>query len=203
MSVLILTSEATCHSIKFQIKKRRLCTFVRSFGNDGEVNLTIKGGTISGRVEYLGNLQSFSGILDPDGKWNGKLIKQLGKEKIAIVIRRGKISRQRMSQISKLLQDDSGILLEGGKRRKSKRGDSQFEIKFMVSPKLEICGFIKHKSGGHYIRIEFSPRGRWNARGWVKLTGARFLFSVKIGKCQTRFEGSPCFVPKRSDFRKG
>ena len=53
MSVLVLTSQTTYHSIKFQIKKRRLCTFLRSLGNDGYVNLTIKGGKISARVAYL------------------------------------------------------------------------------------------------------------------------------------------------------
>ena len=199
LSVLVLTSQDISHSIKFQIRKRRLSTFIRSFGNDGEVNLTIKGGKISARVEYVGNLQSFSGILDTDGKWNGKLVKQLRKEKIALFIRRGKISRRGKSQVSKLLQDDSAILLYRVKSktfRESKRKDSQFQIKLTVSPKLEVCGFIKHKSGRHYTRIELSPGGRWNAKGWIKLTGGKFLFSAESGKCQTCFEGTPHFGPK-------
>lgn len=201
--MLVLTSEATCHSIKFQIRKRRLCTFIRNFGDDGAISLTIKGRKISARVEYLGRSQSFLGILNPDGKWNGKLTKQLRKEKITLFIRRGTISRRRMSQVSKFLQGDSSILLERDKRRKSKTADSQFEIKLMLSPKLEVSGFIEHKSGGHSTRIELSPGGRWSAKGWVKLTGGRFLFSGEIGKCQTRFEGTPRLVPKTSDFRKG
>lgn len=196
MSVLVLTSQDISHSIKFQIRKRRLCTFIRNFGDDGEVNLTIKGGKISARVEYVGNLQSFSGILDTDGKWNDKLVKQLRKEKIALFIRRGKIGRGRMSEISKVLQGGSDILFEGGKRRKSKREGSQFKIKLTLSPKLGVCGFIKHKSGRHYTRIEFSPGGRWNAKGWIKLTGGKFLFSAESGKCQTCFEGTPHFGPK-------
>ena len=201
--MLVLTSEATCNSIKFQIRKRRLCTFIRNFGDDGAISLTIKGRKISARVEYLGRSQSFLGILNPDGKWNGKLTKQLRKEKITLFIRRGTISRRRMSQVSKLLQGDSNILLERVKRKKSKRGDSQFEIKLMLSPKLEVSGFIEHKSGRHHTRIELISGGRWNAKGWVKLTGGRFLFSREIGKCQTCFEGTPRFVPKTSDFRKG
>jgi hypothetical protein len=146
-------SQGTSHSIKFQIRKRRLCTFIRNFGDDGEVNLTIKGGKISARVEYLGSLQSFLGILGADGKWNGRLGRQVRKEKITLFIRRGKISRRRMSQVSKFLQGDSNILLERGKRRKSKTADSQFEIKLMLSPKLEVSGFIKHKSGRHYTSV--------------------------------------------------
>jgi len=203
LSVLVLTSEATCHSIKFQIRKRRLYTFIRNFGDDGEVSLTIKGGKISARVEYLGSSQSFLGILNPDGKWNGKLMKQLKKGKITVSIRRGKISRQRMDQVSKFLRGDSDILLESGRRGKSKRGDSQFKIKLILSAKLEVSGFIRHKSGTHYTRIELSPDGRWDAKGWVKLTAGRFLFSAKTGKCQTHFQGTPRFVPKRSDLRKG
>jgi len=203
LSVLVLTSEATCNSIKFQIRKRRLCTFIRNFGDDGKISLGIKGGKISARVEYLGRSQSFLGILNPDGKWNGKLTKQLRKEKITLSIRRGKISRRRMSQVSKLLQGDSNILLKRGKRRKSETGGPKFEIKLKLSPKLEVSGFVKHRSGRHYTTIELSPGGRWNTQGWVKLTGGRFLFSAEIGKCQTRFEGTPRFVPKKSDFRKG
>lgn len=149
----------------------------------------------------MGNLQSFSGILDTDGKWNGKLVKQLRKEKMALFIRRGKIGRGRMSKVSKVLQGGSDILFEGGKRRKSKREDAQFQIKLRVSPKLEVCGFIKHKSGRHYTNIELRPGGRWNVQGWVKLTGGRFLFSAEAGKCQSYFEGMPRFGPKRSDFR--
>ena len=203
MSVLVLTSQATCHSIKFQIRKRRLRTFVRNLGNDGEVDLTIKGGKISAKVEYWGRLQSFLGILNPDGKWNGKIIKQLGKEKITIVLKRGKISRQRMRQVSKLLHGDSNILLGVGKGRKSKTGAPKFEIKLTLSPKLEVSGFIKHKSGGHYTKIELSPGGRWNAKGWSKLTGGKFLFSAEVGKCKSYFEGMPRFDPKRSGFSQG
>ena len=203
MSVLVLTSQAISHFIKFQIRKRRLCTFIRNFGDDGAISLTIKGRKISARVEYLGRSQSFLGILNPDGKWNGKLTKQLRKEKITLFIRRGTISRRRMSQVSKLLQGDSNILLERVKRKKLKTAGSQFKIELTLSPKLEVSGFIEHKSGGHSTRIELSPGRRWNAKGWVKLTGGRFLFSGEIGKCQTRFEGTPRFVPKTSDFRKG
>lgn len=203
MSVLVLTSEATRHSIEFQIRKRRLCTFVRNLGKNGQVDLTIKGGKISGRAEYWGSLQSFSVILNPDGKWNGKIIKQLRKQKIAIVLRRGKISRQGMRQVSKLLHGNSEILLEVGKGRKSKKGDSELGIRLMLSLKHEVCGFIKHKSGKHYTKIELSPGGRWNAQGWVRLAGGRFLFSAETGKCETRFQGAPRFATKRSDFRKG
>jgi len=203
LSVLVLTSQATCHSIEFQIRKRRLCTFIRNLGKNGQVDLTIKGGKISGRAEYWGSLQSFSVIFNPDGKWNGKIIKQLRKQKIAIVLRRGKISRQGMRQVSKLLHGNSEILLEVGKGRKSKKGDSELGIRLMLSLKHEVCGFIKHKSGRHYTKIELSPGGRWNAQGWVRLPGARFLFSAKTGKCETRFEGAPRFATKRSGFRKG
>lgn len=203
LSVLVLTSEATCNSIKFQIRERRLCTFIRNFGDHGEISLMIKGGKISARVEYSGRSQSFLGILNPDGKWNGRLTKQLRKEKITLFIRRGKISRKRISQVPKLLQGDSNILLERVSRKKSIRGDSQFKIKLTLSPKSEVAGLIEHKSGRHSTRIELSPGGRWNAKGWVKLTGGRFLFSAEIGKCQTCFEGTPRFVPKTSDFRKG
>ena len=189
-------SQGTSHSIKFHIRKRRLCTFIRSFGNDGEVNLTIRGGKISARVEYLGSSQSFLGILGADGKWNGRLARQQRKEKITLFIRRGKISRRRMSQVSKLLKGDSNILLERGKRRKSKTADSQFEVKLTLSPKLEVSGFIKHKSGRHHTRIELIPGGRWNVKGWIKLTGGKFLFSAESGKCQTCFEGTPRFGPK-------
>jgi hypothetical protein len=56
---------------------------------------------------------------------------------------------------------------------------------------------------GRYTRIELISGGRWNAKGWAKLTGGRFLFSAEAGKCQTRFEGTPRFVPKKSDFSKG
>lgn len=203
MSVLVLTSQATCHSIEFQIRKRRLCTFIRNLGKNGQVDLTIKGGKISGRAEYWGSLQSLSVILNPDGKWNGKILKQLRKEKIAIVLRRGKISRQGMRQVSKLLHGDSNILLEVGNGRKSKRGDSELEIRLMLFPKHEVCGFIRHKSGKHYTKIELSPGGRWNAQGWVRLAGGRFLFSAQTGKCETRLEGAPRFATKRSDFRKG
>ncbi len=190
------TSQGTSHSIKFQIKKLRLSIFIRNFGNDGEIDQTIKGGKISARVEYLGRLQSFLGILNPDGKWNGKLVRQLNKEKATILIRRGKIGHQRVSQASKFLHDDSGILLEDGKRKKSKTKDSQFQIKLTLSPKLEVSGLVRHRSGRHYTRIELSPGGRWNAKGWVGLTGGRFLFSAEIGKCETSFEGTPRFVAK-------
>ena len=206
MPAFSFMSQGTSYSIRFQMRKRRLCTFIRNFGDDGEVNLTIKGGKISARVEYLGNLRSFLGILGSDGKWNGKLIKQLRKEKITLFIRRGKISRRRMSQVSKILQGGSDILLDGGKSkgsRKSKREDSQFQIKFTLSPKLEVSGFIKHKSGKHYTRIQLIPGGRWNAKGWVKLTGGRFLFSAEIGKCQTHFEGTPRFLSRERGIRKG
>jgi len=189
-------SEGTSHSIRFQITKRRLYTFIRNFGDRGEIDLTIKGGNISGRVEYLGNLEAFWGILNPDGNGNGKLVRQLKKEKVTLLIRRGKIGHQRVSQASKFLHDDSGILLEDGKRKKSKTKDSQFQIKLTLSPKLEVSGLVRHRSGRHYTRIELSPGGRWNAKGWVGLTGGRFLFSAEIGKCQTSFEGTPLFVPK-------
>jgi hypothetical protein len=202
LSVLILTCQDTSHSIKFQIRKRRLCTLIRNFGNAGEINLMIKGGKISARVEYVENLQSFSGILDTDGKWNGKLIKQLRKEKIVLFIRRSKISQGRMSEVSKALPGGSDILFEGGKRRKSKREDSQFKIRLTLSPKHEVSGIISHKSTRHYTSIELAPAGRWNAKGWIKLTGGRFLFSAELGKCKTGFEGTPRFVPRRSDFRK-
>jgi hypothetical protein len=196
-------SEGTSHSIRFQITKRRLYTFIRNFGDRGEIDLTIKGGNISGRVEYLGNLEAFWGILNPDGKWNGKLVKQIGKEKITLFIRKGKISHQRMSQVSKILHGGSEIILEGSKRRKSKTKDSQFQIKLTLSPNLEVSGFVKHRSGMHYTRIELQPSGRWNAKGWVGLTGGRFLFSAEIGRCETSFEGTPRFVPKRSGLRIG
>jgi hypothetical protein len=189
-------SEGTSHSIRFQIRERRLYTFIRNFGEGGEIDLTIKGRKISARVEYLGNLEAFWGILNPDGKWNGKLVKQIGKEKITLFIRKGKISHQRMSQASKFLHDDSGILLEGGKRRKSKTKDSQFQIKLTLSPKLEVSGLVKHRSGRHYTRIELGKDRRWNAKGWARLVGGRFLFSTETGKCQTSFEGAPHFVPK-------
>jgi len=196
-------SQGTSHSIRFQIKKRRLYTFIRNFGDRGEIDLTTKGGRISARVEYRGDLQSFLGILNPDGKWNGKLAKQVDKEKITLFMRRGKISHQRMIQASKILHDSSGVLLEGGKRRKPKTEESQFQIKLILSSKLEVSGVVKHRSIRHYTRIELSPSGRWNAKGWVGLTGGRFLFSAEIGKCETSFEGTPRFVPKRSGLRIG
>lgn len=156
----------------------------------------IRGGKISARVKYLGSSQSFWGILGADGKWNGRLVRQQRKEKITLFIRKGKISRRRISQVSKLLKGDSNILLERGKRRKSKTADSQFEVKLTLSPKLEVSGFIKHKSGRHHTRMELIPGGRWNVKGWVKLTDGRFLYSGEIGKCQARFEGTPRFGPK-------
>jgi hypothetical protein len=202
LSVFVLNSEATGHSIKFQIRKRRLSTFIRNFGDDGEVNLTVQGGRISGRVEYFGGLQSFSGILNPDGNWNGKFVRQLKKEKVTLLVRRGKIGHQRVSQASKFLHDDSGVLLEDGKRKKSKTKDSQFQIKLTLSPKLEVSGLVRHRSGRHYTRIELNPGGRWNAKGWVRLTGGRFLFSAERGKCQTSFEGTPRFAPPKAYFTK-
>jgi hypothetical protein len=187
-------SEGTSHSIRFQIRKRRLYTFIRNFGDGGEIDLTIKERRISAKVEYLGNLEAFWGILNSDGKWNGKVVKQINKEKIALLMRGGKISHQRMSRASKFLEDDSGNLLEGGKRRKSKTEDSQFRIKLTLSAKLEVSGVVKHRSNRHHTRIELSPGGRWNAKGWIRLTGGRFLFSTEMGKCQTSFEGTPLFV---------
>lgn len=184
----------TSHSIRFLIMKRRLCTFIKNFGDSGEIDLTIQGGRISARVEYLGSLHSFCGILNSDGKWNGKVVKQVDREKIPLFIRRGKISHQRMSQASKFLHDDSGILLEGSKRKKAKPEESQFQIRLTLSPKLEIYGFVKHRSSRHYTRIELGKGGRWNAKGWVTLTGGRFLFSAEAGKCQSFFEGTPRFV---------
>jgi hypothetical protein len=200
VSVVILTSEADSRSIEFQIRKRRLSTYIRSFGDDGQVHLRIKGGRISARVEYWGGLQSFSGTLNTDGKWNGKLTKQLRRERITFLIRKGKIGRRRMNQVSEFLQGDSRILLEGTKTKESKRKDAQFEIKLKVSSELEVYGLVKHKSGSHYTRIELGPGGRWNAEGWVKLTGGKFLFSAERGKCQTRFEGAPRLVEGRGSF---
>lgn len=196
MTTSSFISQGTSHSIRFQIRKRRLCTLIRNYGDSEEIDLTTKGGRISARVEYREDLQSFLGILNSDGKWNGRFIKQLRKEKIVIIITRGKISRQRMSQVAKLLQGDSDILLEGGKRRKSKTEGSQFQIKLILSSKLEVSGVVKHRSSRHYTSIELSPSGRWNAKGWVRLTGGRFLFSADMGKCQTSFEGTPRFIPK-------
>lgn len=196
MTISFFTSQGTSHSIRFQIKKLRLSTFIRNFGNDGEIDLTIKGGKISARVEYQGGLQCFLGILNPDGKWNGKVVKQVDKEKIVVFIRRGKISHQRMSRASKILHCHSGILLEGVKGRKPKTKDSQFQIRLTLSPKLEVSGLVKHRSGRHYTRIGLGKGGRWNAKGWVRLTDGRFLFSAEMGRCQTSFEGTPRFVPK-------
>jgi hypothetical protein len=197
LSVLILTSEADHHSIQFQIKKRRLSTFLRSFGDEGKVNLKIKGGKISGRVEFREGLQSFSADLGTDGKWNGKLKKRLGKEIITFLVKKGKISHRRINLVSKLLPGNSDVLIFGGKSRASGEStskDSQFQIKLRVSPDLELYGFIKHKSGMNYTKIELRPEGKWNAQGWVKLTGGKFLFSAETGKCEHRFEGRPRLV---------
>lgn len=153
MSVFVLTSEATCHRIRFQIRRRRLCTLIRNFGNDGEVNLTIKAGKISARVEYLGKMQSFWAVLHPDGRWNGRLVSQVKKQEDALFIRRGKISPQRMSRVSELLQHNSGILLDTDTRGYSERGDYQFKVKLKISRELEVFGFIKHKSNRHYTLI--------------------------------------------------
>jgi len=202
LSVLVLNGEATCHRIRFQIRKRRLCTLIRNFGNDGEVNLTIKAGKISARVAYLGKTQSFWAVLHPDGRWNGRLVSREKKKGGALFIRRGKISPQRMSQVLELLQHNSGILPETDKRGHSERGDYQFKVKLMISRELEVFGFIKHKSGRHYTSIGLDRGGRWDAKGWVKLTGATFLYSAEAGRCQNYFRGKPRFVPKRSHFRK-
>jgi hypothetical protein len=164
----------------------------------------MKEGKMSAKVKYLVDLQqSFLAILRPDGRWNGRLTKQVEKQKVTLYMPKGKISRQRMSQVSEFLQGDSYILLKGAKAERSKRGKLLFQIKLTVSPELEVLGFMTHKSGKHYTRIELCPCGRWNAKGWVGLTGGRFLFSAEIGKCETSFEGTPRFVPKRSGLRIG
>jgi hypothetical protein len=185
--------QGTSHSIKFQIKKLRLSTFIKNFGYDGEVDLKIKEGKISARVEYLGDLEAFWGILNSNGRWNGKLTKQIGKKKTALFMQSGKISHHRMSQVSRLWEGNSETLIESEKKEKPRTKDSRFQIKLGLSPKLEVSGFILHRSGRHYTRIELRPGGRWNAKGWVRLTGGRFLFSAEIGKCQTSFEGMPRF----------
>jgi hypothetical protein len=205
LSVVVLTTEASNHSIEFQIRKRRLCTSIRNLGDDGEVKLTIKGRKISARVEHWGGLQSFSATLNTDGTWNGKLIRPLKKERIKLLVRGGKTSRRKMNQLSRFLPYDSGILLGSARTKASnepKGLDSQFRIKLTVSPELEVRGLIKHKSGRHYTRIELTPGGRWNTQGWVKLTGGRFLFSAEAGKCRSRFEGTPRHVATGGNFSR-
>ena len=118
---------------------------------------------------------------------------------MTIFIRRGKISPRRTREVSKLLQTDSNILFEGGMSKgsgESGREASRFQIKLILSPQLHVTGFTKHKSSRHFTGIELIRGGRWNTKGWVRLTGGRFLFSAEMGKCRTSFEETPRFVPK-------
>jgi hypothetical protein len=118
------------------------------------------------------------------------------KEKINLLIRRGRVSQRRLRRVADLILDDSGVLLSEGMHRnpkKSKRKTCRFENRLAVSPKFEVCGFIEHKSRSHHIRMEFVPRGKWNAQGFVKLKGGKFVFSARNGKCQSGFEGEPKF----------
>jgi hypothetical protein len=134
--------------------------------------------------------------LNSNGRWKGKLKKRIGKKKTALFMGSGKISRHRMSQVARFLEGNSETLIESEKKEKPRTKDSRFQIKLTLSRKFEVSVFIKHRSGTHYTRIELGPNGRWNAKGWVKLTGGRFSFSAEMGRCQASFEGMPRFVPK-------
>ena len=194
LSMQILTSETDGCSISLRISKGRLSGFVRNFGNGGDIKLSIKAGKISARVDYLGDVRSFYGILHADGRWNGKLTRQLAEEKMTFLIKGGKTSPRVLSRLSRPLLNDPGVLLSQGKSeasRKAKGRDYQFYIGLKVFPRSEVCGLIKHKSRKNYTRIELIPGGKWNAQGWVKLTGGKFVFSAQAGRCRSRFEGKP------------
>jgi hypothetical protein len=205
LSVLVYTREGCCYAINFRIRNRRLTTSVRSFGNGDDLQLTIRGKKIFGRVDHLGALQSFSGVLKSEGRWNGRFSKQMLKEKVNLLIRRGRVSHRRMRRVADLILDDYGVMLSEGMNRnskESKRRACRFQSRLTISPKSEVCGFLEHKSRNHYIRIEFVPGGKWNAKGGVTLKGGKFVFSAKSGKCQSRFEGEPQFEWKAGGFKR-
>lgn len=204
--MLVYAREGSCYAINFRIRNRRLTTSVRSFGNGDDLQLTIRGKKIFGRVDHLGALQSFSGILKAEGRWNGRFSKQLFKEKVNLLIRRGKVSHRRLRRVADLILDNSGVMLWEGINRnskESKRRVCRFQPRLAVSAKSEVCGFIEHKSRSHHIRIEFVPGGKWNAKGGVILKGGKFVFSAKSGKCQSRFEGEPKLEWKAGGFKRG
>jgi hypothetical protein len=204
--MLVYAREGCCYAINFRIRNRRLTTSVRSFGNGDDLQLTIRGKKIFGRVDHLGDLQSFSGILKAEGRWNGRFSKQLLKEKVNLLIRRGRVSHRRLRRVAEVILDDSGVMLSEGINRnlgETKRRISRFQTRLAVSLKSEVCGTIEHKSRSHHIRIEFVPSGKWNAKGEVILKGGKFVFSAKSGECQSRFEGEPQFEWKAGGCKRG
>jgi hypothetical protein len=117
---------------------------------------------------------------------------------VTVSIKKSKISPRRTGELLEILQGASKVIIDqsrGKGTRKSKKNGFLFRTEVKFSPADAVLGSIKHTSARHHTRIDLNPDGTWNARGWNRLIGGKFLFSAEKGKCNFDFEGSPLLIP--------
>lgn len=204
-STFLCVHRGDFYLIKFQIRNFRLSISIQNFAEDGGIKLTIERGRIFGKAQCSNGLLFHSAILKADGQWSGRLDRQTKKRKVTVSIKKSNVNSRRAGELSGILQGGSKVIIDqsrGKGTRKSKKNGFLFRTEVKFSPADAVLGSIKHTSARHHTRIDLNPDGTWNARGWIRLIGGKFLFSAEKGKCKFDFKGLPLLIPAKRSFQE-